>query len=173
MVLTTQEIFKEISEYQFDKDNILDFLLTNHDDKPSFYYFRHMLFNILETDTHLEPLIRFFYKLELGAASSREINIVDNGQVKQVKQSYLLEKEREKEEFILNRFVSGDTSILKELLESFARLIKEATILDHNTLIINNIGKLMDNIDSLYQDIYQKELRIQEYKKVIDEEKLN
>lgn len=169
--LTTHEIFKDISEYQFNKDNVLDFILDDHRDISTFYYFRNMLFNLLELNSSFNNLICFYYKLELGSVFSKNIEIVQDGVLKKCKCINLLEKEKEKEKVILDRFISGDTDILRDILKFFQELITDINYLDHDIALNSDMLELLEQIDSLEWSIYSKEDIIDRFtKKMLQEE---
>lgn len=168
--LTTQEIFKEIKEYQFDKDNILDFILGDNEDKPSFYYLKNMLFNIMEIDTHLENLISFYYKFEIASNIDREITIKEDGEDKKINLSDFLQKQYEIINQALKHFIAGDTTQLREILNHYQILMKDIRAFNNNVETSMEVTSYIESIDSIAREIACKENEILDYQKIIDDE---
>lgn len=59
-----KEYFEEISKYEFDKDNILDFIAT-HEETPEFKIFKSFIFDIVETRKQFLNLFDIYYYLNL------------------------------------------------------------------------------------------------------------
>lgn len=170
--MTTKEIFDDISTYQFDENSILDFVLNEHEDINTFSYFRNMLFNLLELDNSLDRLISFFYKLEYGSTIFGNITIVEGGDKLEVRPITLLNKEIEEEKDIYKKFSSGDTEILKSILDYYEKLINELKKLK-SEFKYDDLERLCEDVDNVDFDINANQRRIKEYKEKIEEQKKN
>ena len=126
--MEVEKILQEISSYSFSED-IFSFLLQKSKKYSTLSLLKHMLFSVINCAPFVF-LLSSFYHLERGEDCLEEIIIrYHNREIKRTKKEFLLER-NEKLKKVVNDFVNGEGTLLKEILSYGKAIFSFSSIYD-------------------------------------------
>lgn len=140
--MDVKQLFNEISEFNITEDNILDFVLSNNENSLSFFLYKYLLFSLLKTDEHIEPMIDFYYKLSGGSLVRGSFSVMNEaGEIQKLDGRELVDKAEKKQKEVISGFVMGTSNDLNTII-NYAR-----------NKFFNNAGGIFDSkTNSVIQD---------------------
>ena len=179
-MIDIKEIYKNLSEYDITKENVLQFLFQGDKEDLSHFYFRNMLLQLLENGDHLDKIIEIYYKIERGSIFSDEYNVNINGRVSTRSESDTLKKSRQKLFTIYSQFGRGEYEELNKVLNWASKISKQLASADpyecgyiYDSLIepINEFDELKDMEKSIRETISKNKKQNDENRKQMSESK--
>ena len=155
-MITTDQILKNINEYDITKNNIIEFICQGKESDINHFYYRNRLLELLKTSEHLDTIIAMYYKLEYGSPFFGSYTINVDGNRQEIKHSNALREREKKVKAIYSEFEKGNFSELQKILE-WAKEFGENPEFDFNIDSLdfeksNELKKLLfDHKDLIYQ----------------------
>ena len=126
--MSIEDIYKTISEYDIDEENVLDFIFQGNQGDSSKLYYRCMLLQLLHHVEHFDNIIDLYYRTESrqpfeGATLSYNIN--DDGKTKKKYYKDTIEESDEKKLAIYAGFERGNCEEFQKIIEWATTIVKE------------------------------------------------
>lgn len=149
-MVNIEEIYKNISEYDITKENVIKSLFKGSKEDTSHFYYRSMILQLLKNSGHLDEIITLYYKNERGFNYGKWVNINIDGKVVKKSKSDLFKEAKQRIHILYSQFEMGRYEELEKILDWATKISSSFSVACHNN---DKFGYIKDWFDETLMNL--------------------